>query len=76
MPDETRQDATLGFPDRYLSRQEASDYLKARGLAIAVSTLSKMVTVGGGPPVCRWGRKPLYRAEDLDRWIGQRVRRE
>jgi hypothetical protein len=78
MPDETRREATVGSgePDRYLSRQEASDYLKARGLAIAASTLSKMVSTHEGPPVCRWGRKPLYRAEDLDRWIERRIRHE
>jgi len=75
MPDETQQETTLGSPDRYLSRQEASDYLKARGLHIAVSTLSKMVSTHEGPAVCRWGRTPLYLAQDLDRWIEQRIRR-
>jgi hypothetical protein len=68
MPDETQHEA-------YLSRQEAADYLKARGLAIAVSTLSKMVSTHEGPPVCRWGRTPLYLAHDLDRWVEQRIRR-
>jgi hypothetical protein len=60
----------------YLSRREASNYLKARGVPCAATTLSKMVTVGGGPPVCRFGRVPLYRPVDLDRWIEQRMRHE
>lgn len=63
-------------PTVYLSRQEASDYLKARGITVAVSTLSKLVSVGGGPPVHRFGRTPLYRRQDLDRWIEQRIRHE
>jgi hypothetical protein len=60
----------------YLSRREASDYLKARGVPCAATTLSKMVTVGGGPPICRFGRVPLYRPTDLDKWIEHRMRRE
>lgn len=58
----------------YLSRREASEYLKSRGILCAASTLSKMASVGGGPPVHRFGRTPLYLAQDLDLWIEKRMR--
>lgn len=65
MPDE---------PIAYLSRSQASEYLRSRGIACATSTLSKMVTVGGGPPVHHFGRTPLYLRQDLDLWIEKRMR--
>ena len=39
------------MPRTYLSRPEAADYIRARGLIIAKTTLQKYATVGGGPIV-------------------------
>ena len=60
-------------PKEYLSRKEASEYLKARGLAVAVATLNKLACVGGGPIFQSFGRLPRYRPEDLDTWAAARL---
>lgn len=59
--------------EQYLTRREASDYLKRQGLPIAASTLAKMVTVGGGPLMRRFGRNAVYTASDLDAWATARL---
>jgi hypothetical protein len=54
--------------DDLLTREELLRALTERGLPITASTLAAMVTRGGGPPLQRWGRRPLYRwklASDL-----------
>ncbi|HXP74281.1 MAG TPA: DNA-binding protein [Stellaceae bacterium] len=57
----------------YLSRREASDYLKSRGLPVAVATLNKLACVGGGPVFQSFGRLPRYRPADLDAWAAARL---
>jgi len=59
--------------DKYLSRREASEYLKAQGLPVAVTTLGKFVTVGGGPKYRRFGRNAVYTVSDLDAWAEARL---
>jgi len=59
--------------DKYLSRREASEYLKAQGLSVAVTTLGKFVTVGGGPKYRRFGRNAVYTVSDLDAWVIARL---
>lgn len=54
--------------ERYLTRQQAADYLSERGLQIAKNTLQKYATTGGGPEYCIFGNRALYTADSLDRW--------
>lgn len=59
--------------NRYLTRREASEYLKAKGLPVAPTTLAKYVTVGGGPLYVSFGRLARYRMSDLDAWVEERL---
>jgi hypothetical protein len=59
--------------DDLLTREELSRALTERGLPITVSTLAAMVTRGGGPPLQRWGRRPLYRWKLARDWAATRL---
>lgn len=57
-----------------LRRKEAATYLlNIHGLPIAVATLAKMATIGGGPAITYFGRIPLYATEDLDCWAAEKL---
>lgn len=57
-----------------LRRKEAATYLlNNHGVPIAVATLAKMATVGGGPNITYFGRVPLYATEDLDAWAAKKL---
>lgn len=57
-----------------LRRTDVPSYLAAKhGIDIAVSTLAKMATVGGGPMMQYSGRIPLYHVNDLDTWAESRL---
>ncbi len=43
------------------------------GIPIAVATLNKLASTGGGPAMQYAGRIPLYRPEDLDAWAAERL---
>lgn len=59
-----------------LRRCEASTYLEQRhGLTVAVATLAKYATIGGGPAFKRFGRFPLYEPAALDSWVAQKLGR-
>jgi hypothetical protein len=52
-----------------LRRREAVAYLAGRhGVPVAVATLAKLATVGGGPEIEYFGRIPLYTPDALDTW--------
>ena len=57
----------------FLSRTEAAEYVKGRGLSCSKATLDKMVTVGGGPKYRIFGTRAVYTREDLDAWIESRL---
>lgn len=63
----------LDINDRRMSRAEAAEFLKLRGFKVAVATLSKYATCGGGPRYSKFGRKPLYTAADLLEWATSRT---
>ena len=60
-------------PQRYLSRGEASDYLKVRGLRVEKQTLAKYAVTGAGPLYRTFGTRAVYDPADLDAWIEQRL---
>jgi len=59
--------------ERYLNRSEAADYLTQQGLTVARGTLQKLVSVGGGPTYHKFGRRAVYRQEDLIAWAQARM---
>ena len=52
-----------------LRRSDVPGYMKDKhGIPVAVATLNKLASIGGGPAMQYAGRIPLYRPEDLDAW--------
>jgi hypothetical protein len=58
---------------RLLNRQEASAFLGARGYRVAVASLNKWASIGGGPKFRKFGRRPLYAPSDLIAWAETRT---
>lgn len=59
-----------------LRRRDVPGYLAEKfGIEIAVSTLEKYATVGGGPKMQYVGRIPLYPITALDEWAESRLSR-
>lgn len=57
-----------------LRRSEVPAYLMDKfGIPIALRTLNKMASLGGGPVMQYSGRIPLYHVDDLDRWANDRL---
>lgn len=57
-----------------LRRYEVSAYLMQKhGIPVAKTTLAKLATLGGGPPITYVGRIPLYSLSDLDAWAAERL---
>lgn len=57
-----------------LRRTEVPSYLMEKhGIPIAVATLNKMASIGGGPLMTYAGRIPLYNIDDLDAWAAERL---
>lgn len=58
----------MEYPD-YMTEREVSEYLKAKGLAITISTLQKKRTVGGGIPFVKHGNAVRYRKVDVQNYV-------
>ncbi len=59
---------------RRFRRAQASEYLKSEwGLNYRPTTLAKLATIGGGPAFEHFGRWPVYRQDELDRWVRARL---
>ena len=56
-----------------LDRKEAAAFLTSHGYRTAPATLAKLACIGGGPPFESFGRRPLYREEDLIAWAQSRT---
>lgn len=57
-----------------LRRAEVPGYLLSyHGIQIAVTTLAKLASIGGGPPFCKFGRRVLYEQDALDAWVHQKL---
>jgi hypothetical protein len=62
--------------DTFLSRQEASAYIKEKyGAPCSVSpkTLAKLAVVGNSPIFRKFGRRVAYTRESLDSWAKSRL---
>lgn len=57
-----------------LRRSEVPAYLMDKhGIPVALATLNKLASLGGGPAMQYSGRTPLYHVDDLDRWANERL---
>lgn len=57
-----------------LRRKDVPAYLAEKhGIDIALSTLNKLATIGGGPEMQYSGRIPLYHVDALDAWAEARL---
>lgn len=57
-----------------LRRKAVPAYLANKyGIDIAVATLNKLASIGGGPSMQYIGRIPLYHTDDLDAWAEARL---
>lgn len=63
----TPQSAVTTQPPRYLTNDEAADYLR-----LSPRTLEKQRVIGGGPRFRKFGRRVMYSAADLDTWADAR----
>lgn len=64
----------MNFERPRLRRTEVPAYmLENHGIPVAVATLNKLASTGGGPAMQYAGRIPLYRPEDLDAWAAERL---
>ena len=59
--------ATPAHPQRYLTNDEAADYLR-----LSPRTLEKQRVLGGGPKFRKFGRRVMYAVADLDAWAAER----
>lgn len=57
-----------------LRRTEVPAYLlNNHGIPVALATLNKLASIGGGPEMQYAGRIPLYTREALDAWAERRL---
>ena len=66
-PQASAQAAAKPQPPRYLTNDEAADYLR-----LSPRTLEKQRVIGGGPRFRKFGRRVMYAVTDLDTWADQR----
>jgi hypothetical protein len=71
---ETPQVPFTAGNQRYLSRTEAAQYIRARyGFPCSRQWLAKLAVLGGGPIFRKAGRNPIYAPADLDDWAMARI---
>lgn len=61
------QPAATPQPPRYLTNDEAADYLR-----LSPRTLEKQRVIGDGPRFRKFGRRVMYAVADLDAWADAR----
>jgi hypothetical protein len=66
-PSITSAAGPVAAPPRYLTNDEAADYLR-----LSPRTLEKQRVIGGGPRFRKFGRRVMYAVTDLDTWADQR----
>lgn len=45
----------------------------AEKLKVSPSSINKWRKTGDGPPYIRYGRKVMYRLEDVEQWLSERT---
>ncbi|MCB8877603.1 DNA-binding protein [Acidisoma silvae] len=60
-------------PDARLTRDEAAKFLTDLGFQTKPATLATIATRGGGPTFQHFGKRPLYRREDLLAWAHSKL---
>lgn len=60
-------------PDARLTRDEAAKFLTDLGFQTKPATLATIATRGGGPVFQHFGKRPLYRREDLLAWAHSKL---
>ena len=72
--EETPQVPFPACGQRYLGRNEAARYIRARyGFPCSRQWLAKLAVLGGGPIFRKAGRNPIYAPADLDDWAMSRI---
>ena len=60
--------------NKFFTKRQASEYLsQVLGLPVSEKTLSKYITVGGGPNFQKFGRRVVYQQDFLDDWAKSRL---
>jgi hypothetical protein len=57
---------------KYLTRRQATAYLRENGVTVADSYLAQGARLGSGPQFRYLGKHPVYTEADLDVWIEAR----
>jgi|JI10StandDraft_1071094.scaffolds.fasta_scaffold13845_7 hypothetical protein len=58
---------------KYLTREEAAEFIGLHGLPCSPRTLAKLACLGGGPRYRRYGRNAIYTEADLEQWMEQKL---
>ena len=66
-PAATQQPAQTTQPARYLTNDEAAEFLR-----LSPRTLEKQRVIGGGPRFRKFGRRVMYAVVDLETWADAR----
>lgn len=66
-PATQQQSAAAAQPQRYLTNDEAAEYLR-----LSPRTLEKQRVIGNGPKFRKFGRRVMYAVADLNAWADQR----
>ena len=66
-PAATQQPAQTKPPARYLTNDEAAEFLR-----LSPRTLEKQRVIGGGPRFRKFGRRVMYAVVDLEAWADAR----
>jgi hypothetical protein len=62
--------------NKFFTKKQASEYLsQVLGLPVSEKTLSKYITVGGGPNFQKFGRRVVYQQQFLYEWATSRLSR-
>jgi hypothetical protein len=67
VPTDTQQPAKHVAPARYLTNDEAAEFLR-----LSPRTLEKQRVIGGGPRFRKFGRRVMYSIVDLETWADAR----
>ena len=67
VPAATQQPAPTTQPARYLTNDEAAEFLR-----LSPRTLEKQRVIGGGPRFRKFGRRVMYAIVDLETWADAR----